>query len=336
VTLADSLSKHENEVSALEILSRTKTLVQPALETASRRLSPEVQPLVAHHLAAGGKYMRAALALLSANAAGADQQVGLVGALAIEFVHNFSLIHDDIVDRDVERRHQPTLWAKYGVGPALIAGDALSALAFQLLLEEPTTERVRATQHLADAVQAMIAGQADDMASEHKLFLSVEECLRMVAGKTGALLGCAASIGAVLAGADDATVNALSQYGDHLGIAFQAIDDMLGVWGDSTTTGKPVGNDLRLRKKTLPISIAYSKGFDVFNEGEANFDQDLSDAEVTEAMVLLDECGARYETLELAEKELEAALAALDRATIDDSARAELAVTARFVVERDL
>jgi geranylgeranyl diphosphate synthase type I len=333
--MAESLSKHENELSALGILARTKALVHPALEAASHRLSPEIQPLVSHHLSAGGKYVRASLALLSANAAGADDRVGLVGALAIELVHNFSLIHDDIIDRDVARRHEPTLWVKYGVGPALIAGDALSTLAFQLLLEEPTAERFRAAERLANANQAMIAGQAEDMASEHQLSLTVEECLQMVAGKTGAVLACAASIGAVLAGANDAVVDALSAYGEHLGLAFQAIDDMLGVWGDSDITGKPVGNDLRLRKKTLPISIAYAKGFDVFADHPSAEDQELSDGDVAEAMVLLDECGARHETLELAGNELEAALAALDRVTLVESARAELAVTARYVIERD-
>ena len=258
-----------------------------------------------------------------------------MGALAIELIHNFSLIHDDIIDRDEDRRHEPTVWAKYGVGPALIAGDALSNLAFQLLLEEPSAERVRAARRLADATQAMITGQAEDIASERQASLSVEECLHMEAGKTGALLACAASIGAVLAGADDAVVDALSAYGEHLGVAFQAIDDMLGVWGDPSVTGKPVGNDLRLRKKTLPISIANAKGFDVFAEGTSPLDQELSDAEVTEAMVLLDECGARYETLELAGAELRAALTALDSATLVNTARTELTVIARFVIERD-
>jgi geranylgeranyl diphosphate synthase type I len=335
VTLANALSKQENEVTAQGILSRTKTLVVPALEEASTRLSPEIQPLVRHHLSAGGKYLRAGLALLSANAAGADEHVGLVGALAIELIHNFSLIHDDIIDRDEDRRHKPTVWAKFGVGPALIAGDALSNLAFQLLLEEPSAERVRAARRLADATQAMIAGQAEDIASEQQASLTVEECLHMEAGKTGALLSCAASIGAVLAGADDAVVDALSQYGEHLGVAFQAIDDMLGVWGDPIVTGKPVGNDLRLRKKTLPISIANSKGFEVFAEGTSPLDQELSDSEVAEAMVLLDECGARYETLELAGEELRLALEALDSATMVQTARTELTVIARFVIERD-
>ncbi len=335
MTLADKLSKHENEATALEILARAKALVNPALEEATRRLSPELRPLVSHHLSAGGKYVRASLALLSASAGGAEERAGLVGALAIEFVHNFSLIHDDIIDGDLERRHEPTVWAKYGVGPAIIAGDALSTLAFQLLLDSATPERVRAAARLAEATQAMIVGQALDIASERQLSLTVEECLRMEAGKTGALLSCAASIGAILAGASDEVIDALSDFGDHLGQAFQAIDDMLGVWGKPTVTGKPVGNDLRLRKKTLPICIAYSKGFDVFAEFTSSLERELTDAEVVGAMTLLDECGAKYETTEMAEAELDAALAALDRAPMRAIARSELGVLARYVIERD-
>jgi geranylgeranyl diphosphate synthase type I len=335
VTLSNSLSRRENEVAALDILSRTKVLVQPALDVAAQRLGPELEPPVSHHFSGGGKYVRACLALLSASAAGADERVGLQGAVAIELVHNFSLIHDDIIDNDVTRRHQPTMWAKYGVGPAIIAGDALSILAFQLLLEEPTIERVMAARRLGDSLQAMIVGQAQDIASEQRSSLTVEECLQMEAGKTGALLSCAASIGAILAGADDALVGALSDYGDHLGLSFQAIDDVLGVWGESSVTGKPVGNDLRLRKKTLPISIANAKGFDVFAETASTLEDELSDAEVAKAMELLEDCGARYETLELAERELDAALAALERVPMATAARAELTVIARYVIERD-
>lgn len=332
MTLANSLSREENETAAVEILSRAKTLVQPGLEAAIKRLGAELSPALEHHLLVGGKYVRACLALLSARAAGADEETGLVGALALELIHNFSLIHDDIIDGDLERRHQPTVWAKFGAGPAIIAGDALSTLAFQLLLEEPDAGRVAAARSLADATQAMIIGQAQDIASEQKLALTLDECLAMEAGKTGALLSCAASIGAHLAGADAAVVEALADYGTHLGVAFQAVDDMLGVWGEPSVTGKPVGNDLRLRKKTLPISIANSKGFDIFSEP---IDRKLSDADVIEAMVFLDECGARYETMELAEHELAAALEALERVPLAEQPRNEFAVIARYVVERD-
>jgi geranylgeranyl diphosphate synthase type I len=335
VTLADSLSRRDDGTTALDTLARAKSLVGPALEEVTLRLSHELRPLVLHHLSGGGKLVRPTLALLSAKAAGAEESTGLVGALAIELVHNFSLIHDDIIDGDVERRHVPTVWAQFGVGPALIAGDGLLTLAFQLLLEEATSERVKATRLLADATQAMIVGQAEDIHSEHLSSLTLEECLRMEAGKTGALLACASSIGAVLAGADEGTVSALSDYGQHLGLAFQAVDDILGVWGDPQVTGKPVGNDLRLRKKTLLISVANSKGFDVFAETGIANDGEMTDEQVTAAMDFLDDCGARYETLEMAENNLVAALASLQRVPLDSTAVTELSAIAHYVVERD-
>jgi geranylgeranyl diphosphate synthase, type I len=306
--------------------------VQPALEEVTLRLSPELRPVILHHLSGGGKLVRATLSLLSAVASGSTEATGLVGALAIELVHNFSLIHDDIIDGDVERRHEPTVWAKFGVGPALIAGDALLTLALQLLLEEPTSERVQAARLLVEATQAMIVGQGEDISSEHELFVSVEACLQMEAGKTGALLSCASALGAVLAGAEQPTVDALSDFGQHLGLAFQAVDDLLGVWGDSKVTGKPVGNDLRMRKKTLPISIANAKGFEVFDEP---LDRELTDAEVAEAMVLLEECGAKYETMEMAEANLQAALTALHRVALAPGAVVELEAIAHYVIERD-
>lgn len=333
--MADSLSRRDDGTTALDTLARAKSVVEPALTEVTLRLSPELRPVILHHLSGGGKLVRPTLALLSAKAVGADEKTGLVGALAIELVHNFSLIHDDIIDGDVERRHVPTVWAEFGVGPALIAGDGLLTLAFQLLLEEPTTERVNATRLLADATQAMIVGQAEDINSEHLSSLTLEECLRMEAGKTGALLACASSIGAVLAGADEATVRALSDYGQHLGLAFQAVDDILGVWGDPKVTGKPVGNDLRLRKKTLLISVANSKGFDVFAETGITNDEEMTDAQVTAAMDFLDDCGARYETLEMAETNLAAALASLERVPLDSSAVTELSAIAHYVIERD-
>ncbi len=279
--------------------------------------------------------MRAGLALLSATAAGGDEQVGVVGAVAMELVHNYSLIHDDIIDGDVERRHRRTLWAEFGVGPAIIVGDAMSILAFQLLLEDPTDARVRAAGLLGEATQAMITGQAEDMASELRSSLSVEECLRMEAGKTGALLSCSASIGAVLAEAPTSMVDALADYGSHLGVAFQAVDDVLGIWGESSVTGKPVGSDLRQHKKSLPISIATERGVDVYGSLASPFGQDLTEKEVAGALALLEECGARQETMAIGATHLRLALEALDQAPLASGPRRELAAIASFVIERD-
>jgi geranylgeranyl diphosphate synthase type I len=335
LTALSSLTRAGSVHAAADSLARARSLVEPELEAAVTRLSEELRPAVRHHLSGGGKYVRAGLVLLSAAAAGADERSAVVGAVAIELVHNFSLVHDDIIDGDLERRHHPTLWAEYGVGHAIIAGDALATLAIQILLEEPTPERVRAAGRLVEATQAMIAGQAEDMAFELRPSLSVEDCLHMEAGKTGALLSCAAALGAILAGAPAATIDALSDFGRHLGTAFQAVDDVLGIWGEPRVTGKPVGNDLRQHKKTLPIAIVLDGGAALPEGLRSLLSSDLSDADVVEAARLLEQCGARQETMAIGEAHLLAALAALDRVPLALRPRTELAAIARFVTARD-
>ena len=259
-----------------EILARTREAIAPAMVAAVDRLDPDTRLQVTYHLgwtdAAGGplsaptgKGIRPALALLSAAAAWSDPSVGIPGAVAVELIHNFSLIHDDIIDGDLERHHRPTVWSVFGVGSAIITGDALETLAHQVLLEAPESGAA-ASAALAEGTAAMIAGQAMDVAFEKRRNVSVEECMAMCAAKTGALLGCAASIGAVLAGAPPATVGALRDFGAQLGLAFQAVDDLLGIWGDPATTGKPAGNDLRQRKKSMPVVSALAAGGDEADE----------------------------------------------------------------------
>jgi len=335
VTAISTPARRDSALTAADCLARARALVTPAIEAAVLRLCPALIPAVSQHLAGGGKHVRAGLVLASAAAAGAEDGTGVVGATAIELVHNFSLVHDDIIDRDLERRHRPTVWAEHGVGHAIIVGDALATLAFQVLLEEPTTQRVRAAGRLAEATQAMIAGQAEDMASELRVSLSVEECLEMEAGKTGALLSCAAAMGAILAGAPDSTIDALADFGRHLGIAFQAIDDVLGIWGEPSATGKPVGNDLRQHKKTLPIAIALGLGDGLSAGLAALLERDLTEAEVAKATLLLEQCGAREETIAVGDTQLDAALVALERVPLAPEPKAELEAIARYVTERD-
>jgi len=320
---------------APEILARAAGLTGPALATAVDRLDPALRIPVEHHLRGGGKRVRAALVLLSAAAVGADEQVAVVGAVAIELVHNYSLLHDDIIDGDRERRHQPTVWAEYGVGPAIVAGDALAALSTQLLLEDPTPERVQAARRLAGANQAMIAGQAADMAYETRERVTVAECLSMEQGKTGALLACAASLGAVLGGGPPAAVHALGDFGDHLGIAFQAVDDLLGIWGDPAVTGKPVGSDLLAHKKALPVAAAMAADGAVADELARILGGDLTEADVARATALIEDCGARAEVTAIADTHLELALGALDRVELRQPARDELVAVAHYVTARD-
>lgn len=320
---------------ATEFLDRTRALVVPELESAAQRLCPELRSAVVQHLAGGGKCVRAGLVLLTAMACGGDEGAALDGATAIELVHNFSLIHDDVIDGDVERRHRPTMWASHGVNQAIVAGDALATLAFQILLEVPSRERVSAVSMLADATQAMIAGQAQDMALERRDSATLDECLEMVAGKTAALLRCASCLGPVLSGAPDSTVSAMWEFGHHLGIAFQAVDDVLGIWGEPDVTGKPVGSDLRSFKKTLPVCIATSMGVELWPSSLDRGADGVTDAEVTEMRERLEACGARRATNDLTQRHLDDALAALHRVKLDASARELLIAVANYVVDRD-
>ena len=149
--------------------------------------------------------------MLSAEAVGADEAVGVPGAVAVELVHNFSLLHDDVIDGDRERRHRPTVWALFGVGQAIIAGDALHTLAHAGAARRGHARgRAGGGARWPRRPAAMIAGQAVDMAFETRDDVTWDECLAMAGAKTGALLACAASLGAVLAGADAERVGGAS------------------------------------------------------------------------------------------------------------------------------
>jgi geranylgeranyl diphosphate synthase type I len=329
------------------VLARAIALVEPPLREAVRTLPEPLWRPVAYHFGwvdvgggstpgHGGKGVRAALAILSAEAAGAAAAVGVPGAVAVELVHNFSLVHDDVIDNDRERRHRPTVWAQFGVPEALIAGDAMHTLAFQVLLADPTPERFQATSELATATAAMISGQRADMAFDGRLDVSVAECSQMEGDKTGALLAYSAAVGAVLAGAEDELVKALGRYGMELGLAFQAIDDLLGIWGDPSVTGKPAGNDLRERKKSLPVAVAMASDAAARDELEALFSQaELLEADLTRAAELVDVAGGRQATVDIASAHMAAALGSLAESGARPVAATELAELADFIVERE-
>lgn len=335
-------------LSVPEVLARGRHEIEPAVRAAVATLGPELRLPVAYHLGwtdadgrptnGGGKGVRGALALLSAEAAGADAEVAVPGAVAIELVHNFSLLHDDVIDGDRERRHRPTVWALFGVGRAIIAGDALLTLALQVLHGSgPAREAAReAAAELIGGTALMIEGQADDMAFESRLDVGVGECLRMEGYKTGALLSCASSIGAILAGAPAPLVGALRDYGFQLGLAFQAVDDLLGIWGDPARTGKPRGADIAARKKSLPIVLALSADAPAADELRRILAADTIDAAaVDRGTALVEECGGRAATVDVARRHLDAALTALDGAGLDPQARTELTELAQFIIERE-
>jgi geranylgeranyl diphosphate synthase, type I len=324
-----------------------RDLTGPAIAGAVTRLSPAVRAVAAYHLGladangipvsggGAGKALRPALALLSARAAGAGPERGVVPAAAVELVHNFSLLHDDIMDGDTERRHQPTAWTVFGVGAAILAGDALLALAQDVLLENPPYG-VWAARCLSAAVQRLIAGQGADLAFERRDDVSVEECLDMAGDKTAALMACACSIGVVYVGGSANLAMSLSGFGAHAGLSFQLVDDLLGIWGAPEITGKPVGSDLRARKKSVPVVAALTSGTPAGQELATLLAKPdpLTEDQVRRATALVEEAGGKEQIEAMADKELAAALTCLAEADMPEDVRAEFAAIAEFITAR--
>jgi geranylgeranyl diphosphate synthase type I len=340
-----------SSIAAPASLATARDVLDAPLRAAIGRLAPAVRQVASYHFgwvdadgaetrAGSGKAVRPTLALLSAAAAGADQAVGVPGAVAVELVHNFSLLHDDVMDRDEERRHRPTAWTVFGPSAAILAGDALQVLACEALLDvEPVASR-RASRALAEATQQLIVGQVDDLDFETRADVGLAECLEMAGGKTAALLSCAAAIGAQLAGASVEVITALETYGYELGLAFQLVDDLLGIWGATASTGKPVGSDLRAGKKSLPVVAAMTSGTPAGDELKALFaDGQLGnpgdDQLVARAAELVEQAGGRAWTVDEADRRLKLACGALDAVDLQPIAREQLREIACYVTSRD-
>jgi len=226
-----------------------------------------------------GKRLRPLILFLSLEACGGSWKDGLSAACAIEFLHNYSLIHDDIEDQDEYRHGRQTVWEKYGLAEAINAGDALYGLAFTQMKYQPT-EAFR-DQYLSiftifsKAATELTIGQAADMGFERRKRISLEEYWRMVRGKTATLFQASAGIGSFLGGANATIKKAFSNFGLNLGLAFQARDDLLGIWGNPTETGKPTGSDLINKKKSLPICYGLNKD-DQFRKMNAEENRTIS------------------------------------------------------------
>jgi geranylgeranyl diphosphate synthase type I len=247
------------------------------------------------------------------------------------------LLHDDLMDGDTERRHRPTVWAVRGAASAILTGDAMLSLAQEVLLDGDGPGAIAAARLLAEATNELIRGQVLDVAFEQRHDVSLDECLDMAAGKTGALLSASTAIGAVLAGAPRRTVDALAGFGADLGLAFQLVDDVLGIWGESAVTGKPVFSDLRARKKSLPVTYSITHGGALGRElaewlaCEATADE----GSVRYAAALVDKAGGRKWALDEAYRRMAAGRTKLEDARIPDRAREELLSLAQFIVTRE-
>jgi geranylgeranyl diphosphate synthase type I len=228
--------------SARDVLAWSRSVVDPALRTAVDTLPGSIRHITGYHFGwwdehgdpcdgQGGKAFRPALVLLSAEAVEGPARAAISGAVAVELVHNFSLLHDDVMDGDLTRRHRPTAWSVFGTNAAILAGDSLLALAFDVLAASGHPDSQEGLRLLSAAVQSLVDGQSADTSFENRTDVQVPECVRMAQHKTGALTGCACAIGALFGGARPAQVRHLHGFGADMGLAFQFIDDLLGIWG---------------------------------------------------------------------------------------------------------
>lgn len=289
-----------------------------------------------------GKALRPALCLFACQALGGEWQKALPAAAALEFTHNFSLIHDDIQDGDTERRHQPTVWALWGQPKALVAGDLMHSLSYKVALD--LTDRgvsnqkaLRSSSLLVESSLSMIEGQCLDLAFEGVLDIGLEEYLRMIRLKTGALIACSLEVGALLASNNDSHIEAFARYGSHLGRIFQIRDDMLGIWGNEKDTGKATGNDIRRRKKSFPIVHTMERaGREETKELISIYKKEyLNELDVTRVLSMLDDMGAQKQAEAFIAQESQLALKELDRMPLPSQARNEAEELVEFLVSRE-
>ncbi|MFI8191161.1 family 2 encapsulin nanocompartment cargo protein polyprenyl transferase [Streptomyces sp. NPDC085946] len=336
---------HEAEV----LLARARAVVDPVLRAALGSLPGPMRRVALYHFgwqqadgsaAAGGsgKAIRPALVLAAAAALGGPEarEASLRAAAAVELVHNFTLLHDDVMDRDTTRRHRPTAWTVFGDADAILAGDALQALALRLLAEDPHPAAREAAARLADCVVELCAGQHADTAMERSRpgEVTLGETLAMAEAKTGALLGCACATGALYAGAGPADVAALDAFGRQAGLAFQLIDDVIGIWGDPRRTGKPAGADLAARKKSLPVVAALTSGTPAAEELAALYEAPREKEDLERIALTVERAGGRDWAQAQAADRMARAMQELARAVPDPEAAGGLLALAEFVTRR--
>ena len=305
---------------------------------------PDLRGMLAYHLGwegegagpeAQGKRIRPLMVLLCADASGADWHQALPAAAAVELLHNFSLIHDDIQDNSPLRRGRPTVWTKWGIAQAINAGDVMFTQAFQALHRLSVTlspvVALEAHNVLERTCLRLTEGQFLDISYEKQPAIPLEDYWPMVGGKTSALLGCCAELGALAAGCNSEQRSAFDNFGFSLGLAFQILDDWLGIWGDAAVLGKSTESDLAAGKKTLPVLIGLERSQEFRRRWQAG---PLQAGDIGPMISYLEVVGAGQAALSEAERLTLRAMDALERAVPQADRSADLRELADTLLKR--
>ena len=293
-------------------------------------------------VATEGKALRPTLCLFACEATGGTVQQAMPAAVALEYIHNFSLIHDDIQDGDATRHHRDTLWAIWGTPRALVAGNILRVVAdgsLERLVEEGLLidRALGIAGLLTEAYLEMIEGQYLDISYEGRPDIGMRDYLAMIALKTGALIRCSLTLGAAVGTRDAATIEAFRACGTSLGYVFQIRDDVLGVWGDEETTGKPVGADVRRKKNSFPVVHAMFRAeerdrqlvMDIYRK------ETLTDSDVATVLDVMEAVDTRGHAQSLAAEHCDRALEALAGVELDPDMRRDVEELAHFLLVRE-
>ena len=294
--------------------------------------APRIPEVTAHLVEAGGKRLRPMLTLAAAHLCGYDGPYHIHLAATVEFIHTATLLHDDVVDESAQRRGRPTANLLWDNKSSVLVGDYLFARSFQLMTE---TGNMQVLAILSNASATIAEGEVLQLTAAQNLATDEAIYLKVVRGKTAALFSAATQVGGVIAGTSEAAVKALYDYGDALGIAFQIVDDLLDYQGDTSATGKNVGDDFRERKLTLPVIKAVAKAD---AEERAFWTRTIEkgrqqDGDLEHALTLLNKHGTLEETRQDAIDWAKRAKSALD-ALPDHEVRDMLRDLADYVVAR--
>lgn len=282
---------------------------------------------IGYVLSLGGKRIRPALTLMSANLFTNNPEIALTPALGIEVFHNFTLLHDDIMDKADIRRGKPTVHKRWDENTAILSGDVMQIEAYKLIAKTPTEHLKNVIDLFSDTAQEICEGQQLDMEFECRDNVEAEEYLEMIRLKTAVLLGCALKTGAIIAGASAEDQKHLYDFGIHIGLAFQLKDDLLDVYGDEATFGKKIGGDILCNKKTfMLINAIKSAKNDDARELSACLTKDFENP--NDKIRLVTEIYNRLNVKTICEDKMnfyfELAIANLNSVSVDDTKKQEL------------
>lgn len=290
----------------------------------------------------GGKRLRPGLCLLACELVGGNWRTALPAAAALELLHNFTLVHDDIEDGDRERRGMPTVWYVWGEAQGINTGDAMHVLARLALLrldekDVSPAKALRSARMLDETCLRLCEGQYLDISYEKRADIGTEDYLRMIEGKTAALFGCSLELGALLGTDSEATIEGLGRFGRNLGLAFQVQDDVLGIWGETKVTGKSSASDILKKKKTFPVIHAMRNAEEPLRKELLRIyaQENIRMSDISDVLYILESVDARRTAIEAAERYIQQALFELGRISLSSEARNDLTALAESLLGRE-